>query len=80
MSDSTAGALPKSEVIPGYTIRISTGAPVPQGADAVVQVEDTELVKEADGVSFTKIYLSNIIFIRIYHNVLVLSLPCHKGH
>ena len=50
LSDSTAGFLPKSEVIPGYTIRISTGAPVPDGADAVVQVEDTELVKESDGV------------------------------
>ena len=50
LSDSTAGSVPKSEVIPGYTIRISTGAPVPDGADAVVQVEDTELIKEADGV------------------------------
>lgn len=29
-------------------MRITTGAPVPEGADAVVQVEDTELVKESD--------------------------------
>lgn len=28
----------KSEVIPGYCVRISTGAPLPKGADAVVQV------------------------------------------
>lgn len=33
----------------GHCIRISTGAPLPPGADAVVQVEDTELVKETDG-------------------------------
>ena len=29
-------------------MRISTGAPLPPGADAVIQVEDTELTKEAD--------------------------------
>eukprot|EP00124_Ichthyophonus_hoferi_P001219 Ihof_evm12s58 gene=Ihof_evmTU12s58 len=36
-------------VVPGTVARITTGAPVPVGADAVVQVEDTELV-EADAV------------------------------
>ncbi len=39
---------PQGGVIPGYCIRISTGAPLPPGADAVVQVEDTQLTKEAD--------------------------------
>ena len=34
--------------MPGFCFRISTGAPLPPGADAVVQVEDTELVKDAD--------------------------------
>lgn len=33
----------------GEVIRISTGAPVPLGADAVVQVEDTSLVKSEGG-------------------------------
>lgn len=33
---------------PGQCMRVTTGAAVPLGADAVVQVEDTELVKEAD--------------------------------
>jgi gephyrin len=28
---------------------ITTGAPVPRGADAVIQVEDTELVTAGDG-------------------------------
>ncbi|XP_038071732.1 gephyrin-like isoform X2 [Patiria miniata] len=49
LSDSLAGQLPKSELIPGYVIRITTGAPVPDGADAVVEVEQTELLKESDG-------------------------------
>lgn len=29
-------------------MRITTGAPVPIGADCVVQVEDTKLIQEAD--------------------------------
>lgn len=37
--DSTAGCSPqKSEVTSGTCVRINTGAPVPPGADAVVQV------------------------------------------
>ena len=39
---------PVAEVTPGFCMRISTGAPLPPGADAVIQVEDTELTKEAD--------------------------------
>ncbi|KAJ8308026.1 hypothetical protein KUTeg_012900 [Tegillarca granosa] len=46
--DSTAGSVPVGELVPGYCVRINTGAPVPKGADAVVQVEDTVLIKEAD--------------------------------
>ncbi|KAK3865057.1 hypothetical protein Pcinc_029314 [Petrolisthes cinctipes] len=47
--DSTAGSSPqKSEVTSGTCVRVNTGAPIPPGADAVVQVEDTELIKEAD--------------------------------
>lgn len=32
-------------------MRVTTGAPIPCGADAVVQVEDTELIRESDDVS-----------------------------
>ncbi|XP_050734795.1 gephyrin-like isoform X2 [Eriocheir sinensis] len=47
--DSTAGCSPgKLEVTSGTCVRVNTGAPVPSGADAVVQVEDTELTKDAD--------------------------------
>ncbi|XP_014664192.1 PREDICTED: gephyrin-like [Priapulus caudatus] len=49
LGHSTAGSKPDfGEVIPGHCIRISTGAPVPKGADAVIEVEQTELVKSAD--------------------------------
>ena len=39
-----------TEVVPGSVVRISTGAPLPPGADAVVQVEDTELIEASDDV------------------------------
>jgi len=39
-----AGSMPRGEVKRGSTIRIMTGAPVPQGADAVVPFEDTDEV------------------------------------
>jgi len=41
-----AGAEPKIAVNAGEAIRIMTGAPMPQGADAVVMVEDTQRVGE----------------------------------
>ncbi|MES2640061.1 MAG: gephyrin-like molybdotransferase Glp [Myxococcota bacterium] len=39
-----AGGVPHHMVTPGTTTRIMTGAPVPDGADAVVMVEDSEAV------------------------------------
>ena len=48
-----AGAEPKIAVMAGQAIRIMTGAPIPQGADAVVMVEDTERVGD-DRVSIGK--------------------------
>jgi molybdopterin molybdotransferase len=37
-----AGAFPSRKVEPGTAIRIMTGAPMPEGADSVVRVEDTD--------------------------------------
>ena len=37
-----AGAVPQQAVTAGTAIKIMTGAPMPDGADAVVKVEDTE--------------------------------------
>nr|XP_006815801.1 PREDICTED: gephyrin-like [Saccoglossus kowalevskii] len=48
ISDSLAGDMPSLEVKPGHIMRITTGAPLPPGADAVVQVEDTQLIKDTD--------------------------------
>ena len=51
VAGSDAGSDPSAaNLIPGNCMRINTGGPVPAGADAVVQVEDTKLVeKSADG-------------------------------
>lgn len=43
-------AKPKIQLRKGQAMRITTGAPIPSGANAVVQVEDTQLLKEADNV------------------------------
>jgi molybdopterin molybdotransferase len=40
------GEVPKIALEPGTAIEIATGAPMPQGADAVVMVEETERVGE----------------------------------
>lgn len=37
-----AGSISKKQVVPGTTVRIMTGAPVPEGADSVVRFEDTD--------------------------------------
>lgn len=44
---------PTHTVMPGQVMRVTTGAPIPCGADAVVQVEDTELLRESEDVSRT---------------------------
>ena len=41
----TAGEVTACNVTSGHVMRITTGAPLPPGADAVVQVEDTELLE-----------------------------------
>lgn len=41
IEDIKAGDMPAKTVLTGQCARIMTGAPVPQGADAVIRVEDT---------------------------------------
>lgn len=45
IEDIPAGAVPQKHVGPGEAVRIMTGAPIPEGADAVVRMEDSR----ADG-------------------------------
>jgi molybdopterin molybdotransferase len=47
VAEIIAGEVPRHAVEPGTTLRLMTGAPVPDGADAVVKHEDTRLVDES---------------------------------
>jgi len=51
-----AGSMPAQEVKPGMAIRIMTGAPLPEGADAVVRFEDTdEINRKSSGDDLSQI-------------------------
>ena len=52
--DVPAGALPPGPLQPGYCARMMTGAPVPEGADAVVRIEDTQPSPDGRSVAFPK--------------------------
>lgn len=47
VEEVVAGDIPSQAVAAGAATRIMTGAPLPEGADAVVMVEQTEPVKDA---------------------------------
>lgn len=59
-ADIVAGHGTFNELQEGCIIRITTGAPVPTGADAVVMVEDTKL-KSFDGDTELEVELSGKI-------------------
>lgn len=48
-----AGSVPRKEIGPGEASRIMTGAPVPQGANAIVVVEVTQVLANAGGAGGT---------------------------
>ena len=47
IEDIKAGDMPSKTVQAGQCARIMTGAPVPEGADAVIRVEDTQVVSDS---------------------------------
>ena len=51
----TAGTIPSFKVSPGKIARITTGSPVPDGADAIVMVENTEL-EQVDDQEYVTIF------------------------
>jgi molybdenum cofactor synthesis domain-containing protein len=51
-----AGDTARGEVARGTCIQVATGSPIPAGADAVVQVEDTELEGDPARAEKVKIY------------------------
>jgi molybdenum cofactor synthesis domain-containing protein len=50
------GQVPERRVRPGEAVEIATGAPMPDGADAVVMVEETERATEEDVQVLTPVY------------------------
>jgi molybdopterin molybdotransferase len=50
------GQLPAKRVAAGECVEIATGAPMPDGADAVVMVEETERAGDGDVRIFTPVY------------------------
>jgi len=60
VGEVAAGAHTDRVLQPGEAIRIMTGAPVPAGADAIVMVEDTELLgdRSVDGSVYVRIRAS----------------------
>ncbi len=51
-----SGDVPRAPVGPGEAVQIATGAPMPDGADAVVMVEETERGSADDVRVFTPVY------------------------
>lgn len=49
IEEVTAGRTPSRTLGPGQATRVMTGAPIPEGADAMVMVEHTCIVQETDG-------------------------------
>ncbi len=49
IDDIPAGAIPKTRIEAGQAARIMTGAPLPEGADAIIRMEDTR--KEGNRVA-----------------------------
>ncbi|HXF63326.1 MAG TPA: gephyrin-like molybdotransferase Glp [Caldilineaceae bacterium] len=55
VGEVTAGRVADFRVQPGTVAYITTGAPLPEGADAVVMVEETERLSGADGEVWVRI-------------------------
>ncbi len=53
LEEITAGRVPTRKVEPGTASQIMTGAPIPDGADAVVRVEDSLFDSATNSVRFT---------------------------
>jgi len=56
-----AGSVPQRSLGPGETARIMTGGPVPSGADAVVIVEQSELIPSESQVAQVRIQVPKVL-------------------
>jgi molybdopterin molybdotransferase len=64
IEDIKAGDMPTKLLAAGQCARIMTGAPVPQGADAVIRVEDTQAVSDTQVQINCAVKLGNDIRLR----------------
>jgi len=80
VEDIPAGSVPTCVVKPGECARIMTGAPVPEGADAVVMVEDTSPGSTSDLVRFNKPVVSGRNVCVRAEDVAVGDIVLHAGH
>jgi len=55
VADIPAGSTPTTSIAPGEAARIMTGAQMPEGADAVIPVEDTDFNDRSAGTAAPKI-------------------------
>jgi molybdopterin molybdotransferase len=74
-----AGSLPQKTVTPGHASRIMTGAPVPDGADTVIMVEDTESGPEAHSVRVLDVTKVGANIARLGEDVKVGQVVLSKG-
>jgi len=57
LEEVTAGDVPRAQVVSGAAVRIMTGAPLPEGADSVVMVEQSEMLA-GSGAGLGRVRLS----------------------
>lgn len=57
LEEVTAGDVPRAKVVRGAAVRIMTGAPLPEGADSVVMVEQAEMLA-GNGTHLGRVRLS----------------------
>ncbi len=82
-----AGSVPESIVVPGTAVRIMTGSLLPEGADCVIRLEDTdepELRKETEDGSDSHIRLTGLAragdnCVRPGENIIAGTLVAGKG-
>lgn len=77
LEEVPAGAVPTKMVTAGTAVKILTGAPIPQGADAVCKYEDTRF--DAQQVTLLRAYKSGANIVRTGEDVQIGKVLAQKG-
>ena len=77
LEEVPAGAVPTKTVTAGTAVKILTGAPIPQGADAVCKFEDTRFTAET--VTLLQPYQTGANSVRTGEDVQAGQVLAHKG-